>query len=452
LSLSTSVNTKVRLVLRRLLQVDRPMSPRSDDEIAAEVERNYRWNLTVNLIEAATFLFGASLISSSTIVPLFINKLTSSPLLIGLAAVISQGGWYLPQIFTANVVEQLPRKKPVVVNAGFILERLPILLLPGAALIAGRSAPLALVLFLTILTWHHLGAGMIATAWQDMVACCFPVNRRGRFFGTAAFLGTGAGIAGAALSTRILKDFPFPTNFAYVFALAATGITISWFFIALTREPSQPASLPQQSSRQFWSGLPNILRQDHNFRRFMVARLTLAMGGMGLGFVTVAAVQRWGVPDSMVGVFTAALLLGQTIGNLGSGFLADRCGHKLSLELSALAAFLAFALAWRAPSADWYYVVFVLLGFALGAVIVSGTLVSMEFCMPQRRPTYAGMTNTSVGLISVVAPLLGAWLASHDYNWLFALSAGVNLVALVLMRWWVREPRWVRPTNVMAEK
>ena len=439
-------------MLRRLLQVDRPVSPRSDDEIAAEVERNYRWNLTVNLIEAATFLFGASLISSSTIVPLFINKLTSSPLLIGLAAVIAQGGWYLPQIFTANVVEQLPRKKPVVVNAGFILERLPILLLPGAALIAGRSAPLALVLFLTILTWHHLGAGMIATAWQDMVACCFPVNRRGRFFGTAAFLGTGVGIAGAALSTRILKDSPFPTNFAYVFALTATSITVSWFFIALTREPSQPISLPRQSSRQFWSGLPKILRQDHNFRRFLVARLTLAMGGMGLGFVTVAAVQRWGVPDSMVGIFTAALLLGQTIGNLGSGFLADRYGHKLSLELSALAAFLAFALAWRAPSADWYYVVFVLLGFAFGAVIVSGTLVSMEFCMPQRRPTYAGMTNTSVGLISVVAPLLGAWLASHDYNWLFALSAGVNLVALVLMRWWVREPRWVRPTNVMAEK
>jgi MFS family permease len=173
---------------------------------------------------------------------------------------------------------------------------------------------------------------------------------------------------------------------------------------------------------------------------------------MGLGFVTVAAVQRWGVPDSTVGIFTAALLLGQTIGNLSSGFLADRYGHKLSLELSALAASLAFTLAWLAPSAEWYYAVFVLLGFAFGAVIVSGTLVSMEFCKPQRRPTYAGMTNTSVGLISVIAPLLGAWLASNGYNWLFALSAGVNLAALVLMRWWVQEPRWVRAGSELPEK
>jgi MFS family permease len=418
----------LRLALRRFLNVDRPVSPRSDDEIAAEVERNYRWNLTVNLIEAATFLFGASLISSSTIVPLFISKLTSNPLLIGLAAVIAQAGWYLPQLFTANVVERLPHKKPVVVNAGFFSERLPILLLPGVALIAGRSASLALVLFLAVFAWHHLGAGVVATAWQDMVARCFPVDRRGRFFGTAAFLGTGAGIAGAALSIRILKNSAFPINFAYVFALAATCITASWFFIALTREPSQPINVPRQSSRQFWSGLPNILRQDHNFRRFLVARLTLAMGGMGLGFVTVAAVQRWGVPDSTVGVFTAALLLGQTIGNLGSGLLADRYGHKLSLELSALAASLAFTLAWLAPSAEWYYAVFVLLGFAFGAVIVSGTLVSMEFCRPQRRPTYTGMANTSVGLISVI------------------------LVALVLMRWWVQEPRWVKARSELTEK
>jgi hypothetical protein len=62
------------------------------------------------------------------------------------------------------------------------------------------------------------------------------------------------------------------------------------------------------------------------------------------------------------------------------------------------------------------------------------------------------MTNTSVGLISVVAPLLGAWLASNGYNWLFALSAGVNLVALVLMRWWVQEPRWVKAKTVVTEK
>ena len=38
---------------------------------------------------------------------------------------IANGGWFVPQLLTANTVEQLPRKKPVVVRLGFLLERLP---------------------------------------------------------------------------------------------------------------------------------------------------------------------------------------------------------------------------------------------------------------------------------------------------------------------------------------
>ncbi len=441
----------MRLALRRLLRVDRPVLPRSDDEIAAEVERNYRWNFSVNLIEGISFWFGLSFISSSTILPLFISKLTPSPLPIGLVAVIAQAGWYLPQLFTANGVERLARKKPVVVNLGFFLERLPIWVLAGAALVAGRSPGLALALFLVGYAWHNLGAGVIATAWQDMIARCFPVDRRGRFFGITMFGGTGTGTLGAALSTWILGAFLFPINFVYVFTIAAIGISLSWFFIALTREPVQPVTAPRQSNRQFWAGLPDILRHDHNFRRFLLARLTLALGTMGVGFVTVSAVGRWQVPDSTVGIYTAALLLGQTLGNLAFGLLADRFGHKLSLELSALASLLAFTLAWLAPSPDWYYAVFALLGVTLGAVIVSGILLVLEFCEPQRRPTYVGLANTSVGLVSVVAPLLGAWLAGINYTWLFALSAGVNLVALGMMRWWVQEPRWAQRAVASAK-
>jgi MFS family permease len=216
----------------------------------------------------------------------------------------------------------------------------------------------------------------------------------------------------------------------------------------LTREPVQAVDVPQQSNRQFLAKLPSIVRRDQNFRRFLIARSLLALGTMGTGFITVSAILRWQVPDSTVGLYTAAYLLGQTVGNLAFGFLADRFGHKLSLELGALASALAFTLAWLAPSPQWIYAVFFLLGINLAAVIVSGILVALEFSEPQRRPTYVGMANTTAGLASIVAPLLGAWLAVLDYSWLFAAGAAVNLVALVVMHWWVKEPRWTAAIKV----
>ena len=135
--------TGIRGTLRWLLQTGRPVPPRSDEEIAADVERNYRWNFSVNLLDTAGFMFGFSFISATTIVPLFISKLTVNPLPIGIAAVIAQSGWSLPQIFTANSVERLARKKPVVVNLGFFLDRLPMWVIVAAAPVALYSPALA---------------------------------------------------------------------------------------------------------------------------------------------------------------------------------------------------------------------------------------------------------------------------------------------------------------------
>ena len=356
---------------------------------------------------------------------------------------IAQGSWFLPQLFTANAVERLARKKPVVINLGFFTERLPMWLIVGAAMTAAASPPLALTLFFIGYAWHGLGAGIIATAWQDMLARIFPVNRRGRFFGSVMFIGAGLGAIGASLSAWLLKTYPFPQNFVYCFAIAATGITVSWAFLALTREPVQAVQTPRRENRQYLAELRPLLQQDHNFRRFLVARLLLALSGMGAGFLTVSAIQRWGISDSTVGWYTAATLLGQTFGNLLFGLLADRYGHKLTLELSGAAALLSFGLAWLAPTPEWFFAVFVLQGVSNGGILVSGIMVVLEFSPPQRRPTYAGLANTLTGVVSAAAPLLGTLMAGIDYGLLFAMSTVVALVGVVLMRYRVQEPRLV---------
>lgn len=438
---TSMLNTQFKRAMRWLLVVDRPVPQHNDAQVAAEVERNYPWNFTVNLLDGATFWFGLSFMSSATILPLFVSKLTSSQLAIGMIGVIANSGWFLPQLFTANTVQRLPRKKPVVVNLGFFTERLPLWLLPLAALLAVQSPTLALILFFAGYAGHSVGAGVVATAWQDLIARVFPVIRRGRFFGITTFVGNGTGALGATFSAWLLATLVFPGNFVATFTIAAGFITLSWFFLALTREPEQPITAPRQSSREFWASLPAILRQDANFRRFVLARLLAVLGGMGSGFVTVAAVSRWQVSDGAVGLYTMALMIGQTAATLLAGFLADRHGHKLPLTLSVLLATSAYALAWLAPTPGWYYVVFFLLGSATGAAVVSGTMIALEFSVAYLRPTYVGLINTAMGLVGMVSPLLGAWLASRSYDLLFALSAAFSLAGLAALHWWVQEPR-----------
>jgi len=429
-----------------LLQRDRIYPERTDAEFQEEAQRNYRWNFIFNSFSTSAFFFGASLISGWTVVPLFISKLTTSPIPIGIAALLVQGSWYLPQLLSANFIERSPAMKPLLVNLGFFLERLPLGVILVSTVLAKQSPTVALVLFLLGYAWYGLGSGLLGPAWQDMVARCFPVDKRGRYLGLSSALGTLTGVAGSGLSIWLLAKYVFPNNFTFLFLFATVALLMSWISLMFVREPIPAVHTYHQTGKEFFSSLSGILHRKQNFRRFIIARLLIGFGTMGAGFITLSAIQTWGVSDSMVGTFTTMLLIGQGTGMLLLGLLADRRGHKLSLVLCALASGLGFFFAWLAPSEQFYLVTFFLLGFANGGTIVSGILVVLEFAEPERRPTYIGIVSTGVGLISMIAPMFGTWLATVSYPWLFGLSAIVNLLAATAMHFWVQEPRFSDPS------
>lgn len=431
-------------VLRRLLELDRPFPPLDDAQVAAEASRNFSWNFWANMLDGVAFWASMTFMSAGTILPLFVSKLTPNPLAIGLLASIAQAGWFLPQLFTANIVSQLPRKKAMVVNLGLLLERLPIWVLMLAPLFALRAPGLALLVVLLAYTWHIVGGGIVAISWQDMFAKIFPVERRGRFFGIMNFAGTIVGIVASGITARLLESQPFPQNYFYIFLLAAVCIGLSWIFLALIREPPQPSHAPPQSQLEFMKRLPEVMRQDKNFRNFMLSRFMLALGGMGGGFLAIAAIQRWQLPDSTAGLYTGANYIGSALGGLLFGFLADRFGHVRNLVIGAAIGALGFALAWGAPTPGWFYAVFLILGLSSGAVFISGMMVVMEFGAPVQRPMYIGLANTQLGAVSLIAPMIGALIARDGYSPVFLVSALGHGFAAIMMLVWVRDPRWHR--------
>lgn len=411
----------------------------------AEIERNLSWNLTVNVADGALYWFGLSFAAPSTIMPLYVSHLTDSRMLVGLVAAISGAGWYLPQLLTANYVERLPVKKDMVVRLGLFSERMPFLVMTASVfLFAGSEPNLALLLFFLTLTWHTVGAGLVAIAWQDMVAKVIPVHYRGRMLGMANALGAAAGMAGAAAAAAILARYPFPINFGLCMSLLCLFMFASWFAVSLTREPPKRSTRPSISLREYGKRLPAVLRQDRNFAAYLLSRVLSVLGRMGVGFVTVYAVRRWNLTDSQAGLYTTVLLAGETLANLGAGALADGFGHKLVLELSLGLAMLSMGLAALAPSPAWMYAVFGAIGALLAADIISSIMISMEFAAPEDRPTYMGLANTIPGLFSAAAPLVGGWIASRaNYPALFAIATLLSLAAWATLHWWVKDPRAV---------
>src|SRR5215510_10960137 len=108
-----------------------------------QVERNFRWNFAVNLLDISFIMLGLNLVSRETVLPLLVSKLTSSPVAIGLVPAIYSLGIYLPQLLGASVAEAMLRKKPFLMLIGGLGERVPYLFVGFAVLLWAESAPTA---------------------------------------------------------------------------------------------------------------------------------------------------------------------------------------------------------------------------------------------------------------------------------------------------------------------
>jgi MFS family permease len=413
------------------------------------IERNYRWNFIVNTLDGASFWFGMSFFSSAIILPLFVSHFTNSPIMIGLISFIGWGGLFLPQLFMANAVERAPRKKFFAVTLGFFLERLPVFLLPPAVyFLAIRRPVLTLVIFFVLYAWQNAGTGVILVGWQDMIAKVIPVEKRGRFFGISNFIGNGTGILGALAVPVILEKFTFPLGYVYSFSITAVFIFFSWVFLSLTREPAVYSSKPPVSQLNYLRSLPEVLRKDPNFRMYLLAQIVFSLSGMATGFLVVYTVRTWNLPDAVASGFMIALQVGLTLAYLLFGFLSDRKGHKLSLEICLLLSVVLLVLAIVAPSPWWFFPIFFLRGVVNAGTFVSGISIVYEFTDPENRPTYIGLANTIPGVVMSVAPLIGGWLAGAiSYRMMFILSAIIGAVSWFVLHFAVREPRKVKSST-----
>jgi MFS family permease len=406
-------------------------------------EADLKWNFSVNLVERVFITFGMSMISASTILPLLVSELTTSKVAVGLVSAIFMVGTMVPQLLTAGYTESLVYKRPFVSGIALIGGRLPYVALAAAVWLLGLSHPtLTLLLLFLLVAITALSNGVIIPAWLDMIAKVIPIRLRGLFFGVGNGLGALLGVAGGLVAGRILTDFSFPDNYALCFLLASGAMIISWAGVSATREPPSAGTKSRTPLSVYLRRLPQVLRDNPNYARYIISTGVASLGGMGTSFMIVYARERYGVTGTQVGTLTALLIGSQAVTNLIWGMIGDRKGHQIVLVAAAIITGGAVTATWVGDGIPWLWLAFTALGVGIAANSVSRMNIVLEFGTAEDRPTYIGLTNTSLAPISMVAPILGGWLIdTTGYVPMFVATTVLSVAGGVLLALWFRDPR-----------
>jgi MFS family permease len=206
-----------------------------------------------------------------------------------------------------------------------------------------------------------------------------------------------------------------------------------------------PADAPASSSAAPHAGGRGELAQALRSRAFIVLAATFfacCAAHSGPIFHTVSYAMGCGLPTLAAVTIYSMEGVGGLAGRLVFGLLGDRLGAKralvIGLTIQAIGAG-AYMFASKLPE---FYTVATIFGFAYGGTMPLYAVIARDY-FGQR---ILGAVFGAAAMVSSLGMALGPWIGGaifdtlHSYAWLYAGSAAIGLVAVVLAMLFPRVP------------
>jgi MFS family permease len=415
------------------------------------VDRHYRWNLGIHLVQGAFALFAIGIFAPETVLAAYLTTLTKSRFLISLPWALAQCYWYILSVFYCYYIERHRQRKGVLVGLSLAL-RAGFILFAVSAIVAPRyGAAAAIAVFLCAEGLIVLTGSGASLAQHDFSGRVLPPARRGLFVGLREGTGQAAAFVGSALLYLYLSGRVVTTgDYILPFTAGALAYLVSVVPFALAREPRWPGeAAPPGSWRSYYAQTFSILKTDANFRTYVFVRCLLATTAIfNLGLFASYAITEFGVSRALVsGLFTAASLAGGVIAAPLSGHVADRMGFKVALlggvAATILMLVMGLVLQWTGDFATLVFLFIYFLAGAQGTAIwVANFNLMIEFGKVEARPRYIALTMLFAAPVGVSAALASGLLADLvGYRMVMLIALAVSIAIWITVYRVFHEPR-----------
>ena len=405
-------------------------------------QRNFR----LGVFNGAFFRLADTFIDSQMVLTWFLAHLDVSNVLIGLISPLRMGSSFVLQLFVSGYLERKPYKLPFygLVSAF----RCTILLLWAFVIVwVPVDSPWIVVAFFICLTLFSLGSGLVSIPFMDVTGKIVPATRRGAFFSQRLFWGGVLGIGASWLVGYVLGEpdgLQFPVNVAWLIGLASFFWLLTAICWMLIKEPPGQVIRTENSWRaQFRRGIL-LLRNDPNYRMYVLVRLALSLSAWATPFYIVYAKTVLNIPPQRVGLYLAARTASSILSNLFWGRISDHAGNRKLLRVSIgvglmipIMALLMGALRYNLPGElNWlsyaYTVVFIAVGAYNAAIGIGMINFMLDLAPPEKRPLYLAFNSTLFGFIGFASFFGGVIVESMGFTILISFSAACFLCALLL--------------------
>jgi hypothetical protein len=316
----------------------------------------------------------------------------------------------LPQLVVAAVVRNMPVRKGVwLLGAG--LSALSLMGMAWAALsFEGSVAGAVIILMLVVFS---LARGLCSVSAKDVLGKTVSKSRRGALMGWSASLSGLAVLAvGGWMSLVDLQGAGLGVFSGLLIGGGVLWLVAALFFAAILEQPGAT----EGGGNALTVALKQLgmLKQDRQFRRFVLVRGALLSVALAPPFYVLVAQQQ-----SQAGLFgLGALIIANGLAaGLSSpiwGYMGDRSSRAV-MAMAAAGAGLLGVFTYLSVVLQWEWitgeiglaVIFLLLNVMHGGVRLGRKVYLVDMASGENRAAYVAVSNTVIGMMMLLGGLIG---------------------------------------------
>jgi len=378
-----------------------------------------------------------SMINFNTVLPSLVSELTNSKIVFGFLYSILLAAPYLFNVIFGHIVSSHRYRRKFLL-LGIYLRSVAFL---GMALFVhyfAIGAPRLVVgsLFLWLLLFA-LSGGLAGLVYSDIVGKLIPTGERGKLYATKQFVAGIASLSGGVIVAKIfsVSSLGFPANYALILSIGFVGLAVASVAFWFIEEPPSSVCEKREALTTLAKRVPAILRQNAEFRRFVIVENLSGFSLMLLPFYMIFAKEVFGVDESYIGPYlliqTVGILLSNVLWGMISVRWSSRAVVRVCILVGGLLPMAALFLSQFGPHG--FLPVFLLVGFVYSGRLVGFEPYLLDIIPDMERPIYLGIRGTLDIFIAFLPPLGGLFIDLFGYAPIFVLVTIVMLFAFFLL-------------------
>jgi len=364
----------------------------------------------------------------NTVIPSMLIKVGANSVHLGILTAIMIGGASFMQLIFSAALSNAPFKKiwlltGINVRIGMLIA-MAILFNVSSTL----SSSFIFVSIYVLITIFAFSGAFASVSYIDIIGKTIDAKKRKHFFSLKQIFSSVGVLISALVASRVIKSFPFPNNYFYMFLIAGILLFIASFGFYTIHEKF-PSGKKTRGLMSFFKSMPTEVKH------YLFIINTLGIGVSIIPFIILLAKEGIGLSFDKIGNFIIFQTIGMMIGSLTLFALAKKFNYRSVLFFDlALGAFIPIVALLLRNSPDYFDYIFLLTGIFASTYKVSVSGMLIEISNNENRTQYAGISGAG-NLLPMIFPIIvGIFIKFVGYEIVFTTVTIIILLSFYSIR------------------